>query len=877
MKQMIFSFLFLFLSILSFAQPTLALDPALAPFHYGVASGDPLSDRAIIWTRVSSTETTATVDWKVANDPEMTDVVISGTETTNTAKDYIVKVDAIGLQPDSYYYYQFTYNSQSSITGRTKTTPTGDDDNIKFALVSCNSYHWGYFNIFDRIADLNDLDAVIHVGDYIYEYEVGRYADPTIPERDPLPVTEIVSLDDYRTRYKQYRLDPDLMRAHQQHPFIVTWDDHEITNDTWIGGAENHNPGEGDFQVRKAVATQVYFEWMPIRDNGSQQVYRSFSYGNLADVMVLDTRHEGRTIQPTSMEDADFNDDRTLLGTTQKQWLKDGLINSTAKWKIVAQQVMMAPFNVGFAATNPTDRDQMLATESIFLDIWDGYPAERAEIFQTIADENIDNVVVLSGDIHTSFANDLTAEPVLYPLANFGNLPVPSPTYDPTTGEGAVAVEFVTPSVSSANFDENIGAAVTAQFEFAMNNDLELPPGSGNTFNYNPHIKFNDLDRNGFTIIDLKSDRAQGNFYYVPTVQAPNDEVSFETAFFTADGDNHLSPTATESAPKPVQAAPAPDRPATLATARVQLIHNAANQTVKVNINGNEALGSFAYLTATPYLDLPAGEMLNIELVPVGGPVPSDKVINFSAQLQAGATYVATVYGTFDETDTYPVELALLKNGREQVGVNEVGVQFFHGVPDAPVVKIDSDGDNIIEATAYGNFASDYFVVPAATYPLNVKTETDDEVANYSGFFDFWKERTLVVFATGSLAAGTFQPWVALSNGGTYPLPQLSSFSRSYDQVAQAQEKEALFTSIKVYPNPVRSMTNIKLRVVETIDVQLNLLSADGRLIRNLRDQSYDAGTHKMEISVDDLATGIYFIQAKIGDQIRQVPMVKQR
>ena len=237
-------------------------------------------------------------------------------------------------------------------------------------------------------------------------------------------------------------------------------------------GAENHNEGEGDFFERKAAAKQAYFEWLPIRDNVGQKVFRDFSYGDLADVIVLDTRHEDRTIQPTSLLQPDFNDLRTLLGEEQKAWFFDKLKSSEAKWKIVPQQVMFVPLNVGFSAGAAAATDSVLAVESIFLDIWDGYPAERQQIVDTITTNGIDNVVFLSGDIHSSFASDVTTEPVQYPLPQFGFLPVPSSAYNPLTGQGSAAVEFVTPSVTSDNFDEALGAAVSAQFEFIMNNNI---------------------------------------------------------------------------------------------------------------------------------------------------------------------------------------------------------------------------------------------------------------------------------------------------------------------------------------------------------------------------------------------------------------------
>ncbi len=857
-------------------------DPALMPFYHGVASGDPLQDRVIIWTRITTNEPSVDVSWVVATDTALTEVVNSGVFMTDMSRDYTVKVDVDGLAPNTTYYYAFQAGGRSSIIGRTKTAPANDEaDHLKFALVSCSNHPHGFFNVYGRLADRNDLDAIFHVGDYIYEYGEGVYADPNLVTRQHLPSTEIITLLDYRTRYSQYRLDPQLRRAHQQHPWIVTWDDHEITNDAYNEGAENHDESEGDFFVRKAAAKQAYFEWLPIRENDGQKVFRDFSYGNLADVMVLDTRHEDRSIQPTSILQPDFNDLRSLLGEEQKAWLLDKLGSSTAKWKIVPQQVMMAPFNLGFAANGLaiTDIDSIAAVESIFVDIWDGYAAERQQIFDFIQNEGIENVVVLSGDIHSAFANDLLGNPVLYPLPEFANLPIPNPEYDPNTGSGSVAVEFVTPSVTSNNFDENIGAEASAGFEFILNRDQEIPPGSGQFFNYNPHIKYNDLDRNGYVIVDIKPDSVQGNFYFVTDIKSVVETETFGTALYTKDGENFLRPNAPESAPKAEQAIPAPANPPVVetATAKVQFIHNAKSQTVDAYINGDLALDNFAYRTASPFVELPAGVDIEVALALPNSTSAEEAVLSLTLQLEADRSYVVVAHGTFDENDEYPVEVALFDGGKESASADtNVDLLFFHGSPDAPEVDITSGGNVVFDNTAYGGFSADYVSLPANTeYILDVTPSKDNNtvVASYLGRFGFWKGKTAVVFASEFLGDGTFQPWVALSNGGTYPLfPPTDQRSNFFEfKVNEAQSivppvNDILITNL--YPSPTDGYNQLRFVTNRAGQTNIDVINMEGKVIRTVFNGYREAGAFRVEQDFTDLPKGTYIYRIILEGQM---------
>lgn len=550
-------------------------NPQWAPFFHGVASGDPLEDRVIIWTRVTPDDLTTpsvTVQWRVATDPALTKVVRNGSTTTNPARDYTVKVDVTGLQPGTTYYYGFTALGRNSLTGKTKTTPQSDlARHLKLAVVSCSNYQAGYFNAYQRLAERRDLDAVIHLGDYIYEYAQGRYGDTSIFRARPLqPATEILTLADYRTRYSLYRLDTSLSRVHQQHPFITVWDDHESANNAYTDGAENHQPNEGDWNARKAISKQVYYEWLPVRGEPNQPLYRKISYGNLVDLFMLDTRLEGREKQVTSVSDPVLLDTaRTLLGRTQRQWLFDNLLRSTARWKVLGQQVMMAELNVGWGALLLGAADPNFTFDNIegsFLDIWDGYPAERSKILQFLKNNRINNTIVLTGDVHAAFAYDVPEKPNVLTFINIpglGTAPAysPSPLYNPATGAGSVAVEFITPSITSANFDENLpgGTPVALALQRQINTPIVPFPGAS-LGNPNPHLKYTDLVQNGYYVIDIKPDSAQANYYFSDILRISNTERTGE-AWYTRNGENRLRKAAAPSPAKAILDVPAPANP----------------------------------------------------------------------------------------------------------------------------------------------------------------------------------------------------------------------------------------------------------------------------------------------------------------------------
>lgn len=481
------------------------VDEALAPFYHGVASGDPLTDRVIIWTRITTENTTENVGWQIATDTTFATIINSGTVTTDSSTDYTVKVDITGLQPNTWYYYRFSNNGVYSIIGRTRTMPSGSVSNLRFAVVACSNYQDGFFNVYNDIARKNDVDAVIHLGDYYYEYGPDDFTPGVDSSRLQEPYKEVWSKMDYRMRHSFYKLDPDLRMVHQQYPFITVWDDHESANDSWSGGAQNHTDSvEGYWPERKEDSRTAYFEWMPIRNvhNSVDTIHRLIPMGDLADLILLDSRLEGREIQAGTTGATVTDTNRTMLGQPQLQWYKEQLSASNAKWKLVGNQVMFAPLKVFGVALN---QDQ-----------WDGYPAERDKILRHISSNNIDNVVILTGDIHTSWANDV---------------PHPDMSYNSSTGAGSAAVEFVCTSVTSGSF---ITFSIPANI---------IP-------SVVTHVKYADLAKRGYLLFDVTNQKVQGDWVYVNTITSRTYTATVGASWCDADGANHLTQCGSPLAPR---------------------------------------------------------------------------------------------------------------------------------------------------------------------------------------------------------------------------------------------------------------------------------------------------------------------------------------
>ncbi len=520
-----------------------------ADFLHGVASGDPTQDAVIIWTRVTpQTAGDVRVSWQVSRDGAFSDLVTTGEMVTNAERDYTVKVDAIGLESGSRYFYRFMTGDKTSTVGMTKTLPEGAVDSVKLAVMSCANFPAGYFNVYELAAQRDDLDAMLHLGDYIYEYGRGGYASEHAAElgREVLPAGELLSLSDYRTRYGQYRGDASLQKLHAKLPFITVWDDHEVANDTWKDGAENHNQGGGDFDARKQAALQAYFEWLPIRpwrEGNHEEIYRSFSFGDLLDLHMLDTRvlardkqlDYGNYLDPATgaFNDQQFLADvtdtqRTLLGQTQLLWLQGKLLQSSAKWQLLGQQILMGRMMLPAAiatqqlsipqfaelaalaqlaaraqAGDPTltqaeltylAANQAKLTPEVLallqlpsipynLDAWDGYAYEREVVLAT-ARASGKNLVVIAGDTHNAWANDLKDKD--------GNM---------------VGVEFATSSVSSPGL------------EYYLNLPSEqIPATEAAVVGLVDDLKYANLLNRGYMTLTFSSEEVVSEWFYVDSI-----------------------------------------------------------------------------------------------------------------------------------------------------------------------------------------------------------------------------------------------------------------------------------------------------------------------------------------------------------------------
>ncbi|MEV4945821.1 alkaline phosphatase D family protein [Streptomyces sp. NPDC053755] len=493
-------------------------------FLHGVASGDPLPDGVLLWTRVTPTPDAVpgsltgpdvTVGWEVAEDPAFGRTVARGTTTARAVSDHTVKADVRGLRPATAYWFRFTVGDTVSPVGRTRTTAAADatTDGVRFGVVSCANWESGYFSAYRHLAARADLDAILHLGDYIYEYAAGAYPDAAYSVRRHEPKHEIVSLADYRTRHATYKTDPDLQALHAAHPVIAIWDDHEVANDAWAGGAENHTPGaEGEWAARVAAAKQAYFEWMPVRASTEGTVYRRLRFGKLADLHLLDLRSfrsQQATIGSGSVDDPE----RTLTGRAQLDWLKSGLAGSDATWKLVGTSVMISPVAFGSLPAHllgPVAELLGLPKEGLAVNVdqWDGYTDDRKELLAHLTGRSIRNTVFLTGDIHMAWANDVPVKAATYPLSQ------------------SAATEFVVTSVTSDNLDDLLHVAPGTVSVVA----------AGAIKAANRHVKWVDMDHHGYGVLDVTAERSQMDYYTVSDKASPDATAAWARSYRTRNG-----------------------------------------------------------------------------------------------------------------------------------------------------------------------------------------------------------------------------------------------------------------------------------------------------------------------------------------------------
>jgi alkaline phosphatase D len=493
--------------------------PALAQggkgFTHCVASGEPGQTQVLLWTRYASADETK-LQWELAEDADFARTVVQGEAIASPVNDSCARVWAKGLKPGKWYFYRFVApDGEKSPVGRTKTLPVGKVDKFRIAVFSCSNYGFGWFNAYGHAAEAGDFDLVLHLGDYFYEYERGNYpsAKQGLAER-LLPLDEAVTLAGYRERFATYRSDPDLQRLHQLYPVITMWDDHEVANDAWKDGAENHQPDkEGPYAAREAAAEQVYREWLPVSD----AYWAQYEIGKLATLFRLETRHLARD-KPFDLGDlmkgkrgpeleaalVAFRDGawrdpaRTLLGAEQEVWLAGALKDSRRggkPWQLLAQQIIMGEFGfakgVASSMTPAVDkglRQRILAAERVqqsgipyAMDMWSGYPAARERLYRAALEADA-NLLVLAGDSHNAWA------------------------FDHAHAGERVGVEMAGQSVTSPGFEYYLG--------WVRPGDL-----ARDVMATSPALKWCDTSQRGYLAVELTPKAATGEWRFLSTVR----------------------------------------------------------------------------------------------------------------------------------------------------------------------------------------------------------------------------------------------------------------------------------------------------------------------------------------------------------------------
>jgi alkaline phosphatase D len=564
--------------------PAREVDPKLSAqaFPYGVASGDPEADKVILWTAVKPASDSVDAiplrleyvvsPLRVKNESEWTSLfTASATQRLGEflalkARDYTVKIDLghvalyegvrfaqgqmAALPAGQFIYYRFVAGSQVSRIGRAKTQPSTTKPTstlaANFAVASCSNLPEGFFSVYDMISQEDGLDFVLHLGDYLYEYGEDQYGDGSAlvrngVDRVPEPPTEMITAKDYMLRHAQYKRDPELQRLHAQFPMICVWDDHEFTNDTYRDGAENHTEvEEGTWADRSAASLRAYFNWMPLREQFSrlstslrpdprEVIYRRIRVGGLMDLIMLDTRFVGRDKQAgTPAVDPDrFNPNRSLLGTSQREWLQLQLLlakNEGAAWTFLGQQVMFGQLNLVELPQLQVLGQKLLGNiAAVNMDQWDGYVAERDRVRNFIKAIGLQNLVVLTGDIHTSWAIELYENPL---LLLGGALEKP------------FGVELVTPSVTSPGFPDGVAEVVSAAIPVA-----------------NPHIRYNELKSKGYVLVNLTQERMLAEWRYAANITDPAqigvENVAMRKTFEVKAGTNKLTDVSSNASPLP--------------------------------------------------------------------------------------------------------------------------------------------------------------------------------------------------------------------------------------------------------------------------------------------------------------------------------------
>jgi alkaline phosphatase D len=484
-------------------------------FQHGVASGDPTTDAVVLWTQVTTDDELVPVSWSLARDPGLRDVVASGQEIAEAAHDHTVHVDVQNLKPSKELYYGFSALGTQSPIGRTRLLPE-NPERIRFAACSCARFDAGFFNAYRRIAARDDLSFLLHLGDYIYETSntPPKNQAPSADIGRPFePETECVTLDDYRTRYRQYRRDPDVQALHHAIPLIPTIDDHELADGAWAGGADAHDESRyGPWSDRKAASFKARWEWHAARkpnpDDWSR-VFRSVKLGDLAEIFLLDIR--SRRDRP-ALEPVMSDPSRSMLGAEQREWLLGALDETAAHWKLVGSPSIMRrtwkdnagePLTTALLKLKLMDEDGEGPDE----DQWDGYPVERQAMLERF--ESLDDLVVLSADIHVSMGGELML------------------------GDRPVAVEITAPSLTSQNLDDKLG--LPRRDERIVASEQAMIDAFG-------HIQYCEMASHGYVVVDVDRERLRAEWWHLDAVRERSDGESLGAAYEVPRGEIALVP-----------------------------------------------------------------------------------------------------------------------------------------------------------------------------------------------------------------------------------------------------------------------------------------------------------------------------------------------
>ncbi len=478
-------------------------------FLHGVASGDPLADRVIIWTRISGMPATpgeVPVSWSVAVDEAMTEVIATGTASARSGRDWTVHVDVSGLKPATSYWYAFEVDGVRSPTGRTRTARSPDDPGeIRLGVVSCAAWPGGSFTAY-RLLSRRDVDLVVHLGDYIYE----SYRKVHRDHDKPAPA---VTVDDYRGRYRQYRSDPDLQALHRSHPVAAVWDDHEVAGNAWTGGASSHqSSSQGPWLQRRAAAMQAYFEWLPVRrpdPDRPARIWRSLTLGGAAELMLIDTRHDGRDKQvdernPNPRQAID-DPGRSMISVEQREWLAERLTGSEATWRLVANQVLFSPFGLDLPGPLAAfaGRFGILAGDlTVNPDSWDGYGGERSRVLSTLAEQTARNTVILTGDVHSSWAFEVPGK---------------------AGANNPAAVELVVPAVSSTPFGRLLGGSNDLIGDYLSEGNLINELVTSAIESQLDHLRWSEVSSNGYVVASITPERVWAEWWHLKGV-GPDDK-----------------------------------------------------------------------------------------------------------------------------------------------------------------------------------------------------------------------------------------------------------------------------------------------------------------------------------------------------------------